>query len=75
MRKFESCRPGLRVYANSDSEMQRFESCRPNRPVRLWTHTELGRARRGYCQAPRARAFPVRQEPTGAWAERPRVFV
>ena len=27
--------PGLRVLANSDSNMQRFESCRPNRPVRL----------------------------------------
>jgi hypothetical protein len=27
--------PGLRVLANSDSNMQRFESYRPNRPVRL----------------------------------------
>jgi len=35
MRMFESCRPGLRVWPNSDSEMQRFESCRPSQPVRL----------------------------------------
>ena len=27
--------PGLRVWVNSDSEMQRFESSRPNQPVRL----------------------------------------
>jgi hypothetical protein len=26
--KFESCPPGLRVFANSDSEIQRFESSR-----------------------------------------------
>jgi hypothetical protein len=27
--------PGLRVWVNSDSEMQRFDSCRPSQPVRL----------------------------------------
>ena len=37
--------PGLRVLANSDSNMQRFESPRPNRQVSLLTHTESGRAR------------------------------
>ena len=35
MRKFESWPPGLRVWANTDSDMQRFESRRPNQPVRL----------------------------------------
>jgi hypothetical protein len=35
LRMFESCRPGLRVFANSDSEMQRFESSRLSQPVRV----------------------------------------
>jgi len=34
MQRFESCRPRLRVLANSHT-MQRFESCHPNRPVSL----------------------------------------
>ena len=29
MRMFDFSRPELRVWANSDSEMQRFESCPP----------------------------------------------
>jgi hypothetical protein len=32
---FESCRLGLRVFANSDSEMQKYESSRLSQPVRL----------------------------------------
>jgi hypothetical protein len=45
MRMFESCRPELRVLANSDSEMQRFESRRPQPASPFLTHTEADRAR------------------------------
>jgi len=44
MRMFDFSRPELRVWANSDSEMQRFESSRLSRRVRFLTHTESGRA-------------------------------
>ena len=37
--------PGLRVLANSDSNMQRFESRRPNRPVSLQRVTYEGRSK------------------------------
>jgi hypothetical protein len=45
MREFESWPPGLRVWANTDSNMQRFGSRRPSQPVRLQRVTYEGRSK------------------------------
>jgi hypothetical protein len=41
MREFESLAPGLRVWANTDSNMQRFESRRPSQSVRVCTENQI----------------------------------